>query len=170
MARLHQRLQNNKFLLHLKNQQLDSSFFTSINKFFFTFLSCHNNISPFILVKFITNIFNYIKDRIESSSICPFCKVNYSLNFLFLSNQGPVCFFRKVSAYHTYPIFNTSFFPTMVWITEIRFFYYSFCSAKRSPASIRLSCERACPVSPLEPVVRWRQSTFSIIFFAIASK
>src|SRR5574344_2503435 len=38
------------------------------------------------------------------------------------------------------------------------------------PASIRLSCERACPVSPLEPVVRWRQSTFSIIFFAIASK
>jgi len=36
--------------------------------------------------------------------------------------------------------------------------------------NIRLSCERACPVSPLEPVVRWRQSTFSIIFFAIASK
>lgn len=33
-----------------------------------------------------------------------------------------------------------------------------------------VSCERACPVSPLEPVVRWRQSTFSIIFFAIASK
>lgn len=41
---------------------------------------------------------------------------------------------------------------------------------RRRPSNIRLSCERACPVSPLEPVVRWRQSTFSIIFFAIASK
>ena len=47
--------------------------------------------------------------------------------------------------------------------------YFSPLRRRRQP-NIRLSCERACPVSPLEPVVRWRQSTFSIIFFAIASK
>jgi hypothetical protein len=35
---------------------------------------------------------------------------------------------------------------------------------------IRLSCERACPASPLKPFVRWRQSTFSAFFFQIASK
>jgi len=34
-----------------------------------------------------------------------------------------------------------------------------------------LGCERACPASSLEPVVRWRQSTFfSFFFFPIASK
>src|SRR5574344_1237359 len=36
--------------------------------------------------------------------------------------------------------------------------------------NIRLSCERACPVSPLEPVVRWHQPTFPSFFFQIASK
>ena len=39
-----------------------------------------------------------------------------------------------------------------------------------SKANIRLSCERACPASPLEPVVRWHQPTFPSFFFQIASK
>lgn len=41
---------------------------------------------------------------------------------------------------------------------------------RRRPSNIRLSCERACPASPLEPVVRWHQPTFPSFFFQIASK